>query len=442
MRRESPSQPAMKPTVELSMIVKDGAPILRRCLRSVVSFIDRIVVGDTGSTDESPAIAREFGAEVIAIPWEQDFSRARNLVLEQRKCDWILVLDADEMLDSSGVSSIRELAEAREIYGYHNPRWNYMRDSSMRLGFQAARPNPIRIEEARAYPAYVPLPTTRLFRNHPGIYYEGCVHETVTKRLAALGLGTARADFVVHHFGHAEDEEAERQKKNDLYQVLGEKKLQSNRDDPQSLIEMGMAELENARRPAIALSYFKRACVLSPQSAVAWLFMGVCLVRLSKPTEALALLEQAAHLGLRNAVLYQALGDAHFHAGRYAESREAYTQVAALGESSPLCEAKLGASEVHLGSVPEGIRRMQRAVDSAPAFGELYDILAAGALLGGDLSLAVKTAEGRLRVGKPTAYHFQLAAMLQAQLRQRQAEVLRPKALQPSDLNPAPVPAR
>ena len=57
----------MKPTIEISMIVKDGGATLARCLKSVSTFADRIVVGYTGSADESAAIAREFGAGVIAI---------------------------------------------------------------------------------------------------------------------------------------------------------------------------------------------------------------------------------------------------------------------------------------------------------------------------------------------------------------------------------------
>ncbi len=411
----------MKPTIEVSMIVKNGGATLARCLKSVSAFADRIVVGDTGSTDESAAIARDHGAEVIAIPWEEDFSLARNRVLAQRRCDWILVLDADEMLDGSAGAQIRMAIERSGVSAFHNWRWNYMRDTSTRLGFQVARPNPVLIEESRPYPAYVPLPTTRLFRSHPGICYEGCVHETVTRRLAALGLAARFADFIVHHFGHAEDDDMERQKKNDLYQLLGERKLRANADDPQALIEMGMAELENARRPAVALGHFERACRLSPASGVGWLFAGICLVRLARLREALECLQRAASLGMRNALFYQAAGDAYFHGSRYAEAREAYAQVAALGEDSPLSEAKRGASEVHLGSAQEGIARMRRAVASAPAFGELYDILATGALLGGDVELAAETAAARLQMGNTTEFHAELAAALAARMQPRAA---------------------
>ena len=410
----------MKPTVELSMIVKDGASVLARCLQSVAPFVDRIIVGDTSSTYDSAAIARKFGAEVVSIPWEQDFSRARNRILEHRKCDWILVLDADEMLDATGGARIRQLIESHTVYAYHNPRWNYMRDMSARLGFQTAKPNPVMFEESRPYPAYVPLPTTRLFRSHPGIYYEDCVHETITKRLAALHLATGRADFVVHHFGHAEDAEADRQKKDELYHALGEKKLGTNPDDPQALIEMGLAELEHARRPAAALAHFERVCELSPESAAAWLYTGVCLVRLTKLPEALVRLERAADLGLQTGLLFQAVGDAHFHSGRFTQARAAYVQVADLGEASPLSEAKRGACDINLGSVAEGIRRMQRAVEAAPAYGELYDILAAASLQVGNLLLATQTLQARLHMGKPTDFHFKLAAVLQTEFKARQ----------------------
>ena len=404
----------MKATVELSMIVKNGGSVLPRCLRSASPFVDRIVIGDTGSSDDSIRFARDFGAEVFSISWEQDFARARNQVLQQCKCDWVLVLDADEMLDPSS-ARIEELIAAPAIDAYHNPRWNYFRDTSARLGFQTGKPNPVLLEESRPYPAYVPLPTTRLFRSDPGIYYEGCVHETIPRRLAALHRVTARAEFIVHHFGHAEDPETERRKKDALYQALGEKKLGTNPDDPQALIEMGLAELEHARRPEAALAHFQHACELSPQSAVAWLYAGACLVRLMKLPEALARLDRAASLGLKNSLFYQTLGDAHFHARRYNEAAAAYRRASALGEVSPLTEAKLGACEVNLGEALAGLRRMEQAVADAPAFAELYDILAAGALRAGNVELSAQTLQARLRMGNPTDFHTQLAAVLKMQ---------------------------
>ncbi len=404
------------PTIELQMIVKDGAAAgLARCLASLPPFIDRIVIGDTGSSDATPDIARQFGADFLVLPWENDFARARNRLLAQRRCDWILVLDADEMLDPRTAASIPRLLADSAFAAYESWRWNYMRDSHTRLGWQSPLPNPGILGQSRSCPTCVPALTLRLFRGHPGIRFEGCVHETVTKSLDALGLRTSRAAFIVHHFGHAEDPEATRDRKNDLYQSLIEKKLASSPSDPQVFFELGLSELEHHRRPADALAHFEQACALDPRCAAAWLFAGVCLVRLGRIPEAIQRLDHAARLGLRNAVFYQALGDAHFHSARYSEARDAYLAATQQGEAAPLSVAKLGASEVHLGLIPQGLRRMQDAVASDPAFAELYDILAAAALLAGDLPLAAQTHQARIRLGNLTEFHTRLAALLQTQ---------------------------
>lgn len=405
------------PTVELQMIVKDGvAAGLARCLASVAPFIDRIVIGDTGSSDATADIAREYGAELLSIPWENDFASARNRLLDQSRSDWILILDADESLDPAGASALRDLFLNPDVAAYESWRWNYMRDSHTRLGWQSPRPNPIVLEDSRPYPTFVPALTLRLFRSHPRVRYEGSVHETVTNSLSALNLRTAQADFIVHHFGHAEDSDAARNRKNDLYQSLIEKKLAANAGDPQVLFELGLSELEHHRRPAAALVHFEQACALDSSFAAAWLFAGACLVRMGNPAEALQRLARAASLGLRNAVFCQTLGDAYFHAGRYAEASAAYTAATRQGDAAPLAVAKLGASEVHLGLIRQGLRRIENAIATDPAFSELYDILSAAALLAGDLPLAARTNETRLRMGETTEFHARLAALLHAQI--------------------------
>jgi len=405
----------MTPTVELSMIVKDGAGTLERCLRSAAPFVDRILIGDTGSTDDTVRIALSFGAEVLSIPWEQDFAQARNRLLQQARCDWILYLDADEMLDPAGGARIRRLIERQEIYGWHHPRWNYVRDRSTRIAWQAAHPNPVLIEDSRAWPAYVALPATRLFRRHRGVYFEGCVHETVTRRLSALKLATAAAEFIVHHFGHAEDGEEGRRSKDALYHELGEKKLRANPDDAQAILEMGLSELEHSRNPQAALGHFERVCQLTPGTATAWLFAAICMVRLGRVPEALARLERAAQLGLETALLQQTIGDAYFQGGQFADARLAYLRLAYLGQASPLSAAKLGACEVHLGLAEEGLRRIQQAIAGAPEYAELYDILAAAALLAGNVPLAAGALEMRLQLAAGTEFHERLRAAIESQ---------------------------
>ncbi|KPL57696.1 TPR domain-containing glycosyltransferase [Rossellomorea vietnamensis] len=84
--------------VGLHMIVKNEADNLPQCLSSIKPFVDEMIIVDTGSSDRTKEIAASYGAKVIEAPWENDFSKARNISLEHAKTDWILYLDADEVL--------------------------------------------------------------------------------------------------------------------------------------------------------------------------------------------------------------------------------------------------------------------------------------------------------------------------------------------------------
>jgi hypothetical protein len=84
------------------LIAKDAENDLARCLTSVWNIADEIVIGDTGSTDTTKAIAAAFGARVIDLdPRRQQpegFAGARNAVLDACTGDWFLWIDADEQL--------------------------------------------------------------------------------------------------------------------------------------------------------------------------------------------------------------------------------------------------------------------------------------------------------------------------------------------------------
>jgi glycosyltransferase involved in cell wall biosynthesis len=85
-------------SLSLCMIVKNEELSLPKCLGSVKNIVNEIVVVDTGSTDKTPKIARQFGAKVYDFVWCDDFSMARNEALKYVTGKWVLVLDADETL--------------------------------------------------------------------------------------------------------------------------------------------------------------------------------------------------------------------------------------------------------------------------------------------------------------------------------------------------------
>jgi glycosyltransferase involved in cell wall biosynthesis len=108
---------AAKPKLSLAMIVKNEARCLARCLRSVRTILDEIIIADTGSTDGTIEIAREFGAKISRFNWADDFSAARNFALDQTTGDWILVLDADEFASDALAKEIAEFIQNPSAIG-------------------------------------------------------------------------------------------------------------------------------------------------------------------------------------------------------------------------------------------------------------------------------------------------------------------------------------
>lgn len=93
------------------MITKNESKNIGRCLKSVQSIADEIIVVDTGSTDDTVDIAKSLGALVLEHKWNNDFSAARNVSLDHATKDWVLVLDADEELEPEEAAKIKALIQ-------------------------------------------------------------------------------------------------------------------------------------------------------------------------------------------------------------------------------------------------------------------------------------------------------------------------------------------
>lgn len=94
------------------LIVKDEEENLPACLDSLVGLVDEVVVYDTGSSDGTAQIARERGATVVEGYWDDDFSRARNAALNACTGQWVLHVDADEVVEADVLALRAELALA------------------------------------------------------------------------------------------------------------------------------------------------------------------------------------------------------------------------------------------------------------------------------------------------------------------------------------------
>ena len=98
-------------TISLCMIVRNEEDVLGRCLKSVRGIPDEIIIVDTGSTDRTKEIAREMGAKVYDFAWVDDFAAARNASFARAAMDYILWLDADDVIDEENRLAFLSLKE-------------------------------------------------------------------------------------------------------------------------------------------------------------------------------------------------------------------------------------------------------------------------------------------------------------------------------------------
>jgi tetratricopeptide (TPR) repeat protein len=413
-------------TVALSMIVRDAAATMAACLESVRGVVDEIVVADTGSTDETIAIATRYDAQVIRVTWRDHFAAARNEALKAVKSDWVLVLDADERLDPSAGSQIRALIGDESTAAYQVTVRNYVFSLEDRIWDRAAKPNDSKLPFARNYPAYVEQENVRLFRHLEEIYFIGRVHESVGSRVFETHRKLGHGAFCIHHFGLGANAET-RAHKNHFYRRLGREKLREWPQSAQTHLELGLVELDGFGNLEEALELFERACRLDPRFGAAWFFRGLTLTKLRRMRDALKCLSEAERQGHLTSLVYETQGDAHYNLKEYERACENYDRALHRNAGSPLLESKLGLAVMRAGNVERGLGLIRQAAKSNPGAGELHDRLILSLVWLERIEEAGAAAEGKLeRIEHPEAGDYLRAASLWARLKnwERAARVL------------------
>ncbi len=96
-------------SLSLCMIVKNEEEVLERCLDCVKDITDEIIIVDTGSSDDTKNIAKRYTNHVYDFTWIDDFSAARNYSFSKATMDYIMWLDADDVIDEENQGKLKEL---------------------------------------------------------------------------------------------------------------------------------------------------------------------------------------------------------------------------------------------------------------------------------------------------------------------------------------------
>lgn len=103
-----------KHSLSVIIIVRDEADRIRDCLESVSDVADEIVVVDSGSTDDTVAICREYTSTVVETDWAGDGIQKQR-ALERATCEWVFRIDADERMSPELRHELQELLERDTI---------------------------------------------------------------------------------------------------------------------------------------------------------------------------------------------------------------------------------------------------------------------------------------------------------------------------------------
>lgn len=219
-----PTSNPTSPRLPLSvcMIVRDEAHNLPLALASVQGFAREIIVVDTGSVDDSPAIAAAWGAQVLHRAWQDDFALARNQALAAASSDWILSLDADQQFDSASLPALSQ-ALLRQDCQALTVQIQLLREADN------AEANPL--QDGRAIAPLQTLNSLRLFRRDARIRFEGRVHEDVAESLLRMG-SSHWPDSGVRVFDHGYVQASERERKRERNLALLRR---SHAENPQGL---------------------------------------------------------------------------------------------------------------------------------------------------------------------------------------------------------------
>ena len=358
-----------KVSISLCMIVRDEEERLGRCIDAARPYVDEIVVVDTGSSDRTLDIARAAGARVIEQPWQDDFARARNTSMDAARGEWILVLDADEVITPEAGEELRRAVRRRDLLGLFIP----LRDHG---------------DEGRETVTLL----FRAVRNRKDVRFRFRLHEQLLPdanrvvRAEKLRLGQLRGE--IHHDGYqreivAKKGKSERNRRiyeaqlrdtpDNLYMLYKYadflRRFPEEADRVTGLLERAYVLLQGcSAQERHDLSFSGEACAL----------LGMAKERLGQREEAMRVLEFGVTQCRESPSLWYVYAHALLRGGRAPEAEAAFRKCAAAHGKPALVPAQphvtgtgatLGIARAlaHQGRTREGADLAWSAVGCAPA---------------------------------------------------------------------------
>lgn len=174
-----------RPLLTIGIIFRDNIRCIERCLKALQPLRDAVsselIMADTGSVDGSRQVAERYADVVFDFPWVNDFSAARNAVMDHARGKWFFTVDTDEYLDAD----VRQLAE-------------FLRAKRPEVMIGVIQRNYDDYEMDGTFTDFMAI---RLIRMSTGVRYQGAIHESWKFSSGEVGIYAAKMT-ILHHDGY------------------------------------------------------------------------------------------------------------------------------------------------------------------------------------------------------------------------------------------------
>lgn len=329
-----------KGSVSLCMIVKNEEHNLQNCLNSIKDYVDEVIIVDTGSDDRTVEIAKALGAVVVEVPWQNNFSFARNAGLDQAGGDWILFIDADEEVLPENRDSLKNLAASNaDGFFLHvlnvGDAGNCIRQTALRL-----------------------------FKNKPVYRFRGAIHEQIIDSILDHNpqAKLTALDIKIKHTGYQAAAVNRKDKIKRNIDIL-EAEYKKSPADGFLFFNLGTEYLRSGEFSR-ALDYYQQAEQISPPGMSYTHVLGkkkiIALTSLNQHQPALESIERYLERYPDYTDLVFMKANIYYQLGNYGEALKLYQACLDMGEA-PVCYL----SDVGVGSTKAatGVKHTRRILE-------------------------------------------------------------------------------
>ncbi|MEC4891673.1 MAG: tetratricopeptide repeat protein [Oscillatoria sp. PMC 1051.18] len=366
--------------LSLCAIVKNEEKNLPKCLLSVKELIDEIVILDTGSSDRTVEVAKSFGAKLSHFQWCNDFAVARNEALNYVETEWVLVLDADEVLEPKIIPQIKQAIK--------NPDYLVINLLRQEIG---AKQSPYSL-------------ISRLFRRHPAVRfsrpYHAIIDDSVNQLLQQENHWqiVSLPEVAILHYGYQQTAIASQDKYNRAQKIM-EGYLANNPDDAYICNKLGALYLQ-INRLASGIELLQRGLKAAEiEPAVTYelhYHLGNAWIEQQDFNQAALHYQKAIAQPILPQLklgAYNNLGSLLKTAGQLEMAKKAYQTALKIDPNFAVGYYNLGITLKTRGQINEAIACYQKAIQLEPNYAQAYQNLGVALLKIGQVAASLKAFE-------------------------------------------------